>query len=336
MHDAGGGLRTLMQVNMDVLAWSIVNQEDRLPWLAHCVANQKGGLTDGRRRQGRNAMTIPGAIVRDPGDPVRTAAAYPSRALPTSVGRVAPTGARRDACDGCRLRASCLGHVFQAALTGAEQLVGYHRTVAQREVLLRAGAKCSSVYVVQAGFYKTLTLSEDGIAQVTGFPMPGDLLGMDGLSSGIYRSDAVALSQGSVCVIPRARLLHSSGEDEALGRHLLGVLSDEIASDHGMMLLLGSRCADERVAGFIVELAERLAGRGYSSSEIGLWMTREEIGSFLGLELETISRILSRLKKRGLVDIHRRHLRIRNLDGLRQVVVGREARAQGRRRATRL
>jgi CRP/FNR family transcriptional regulator len=312
-----------MQINMDARAWSIV-KKNRLPRLA-CYVVWPGATA------GRNAMAIPGAIVRNRDDSVRTGTAHPSPDLPASAGLVAPEG---DGCDVCLLRATCLGRFFQAAIADAERLVGHHRAVAQQQVLYRAGAKCSSVYVVQAGFYKTLTLSEDGIAQVTGFPMPGDLLGMDGLSSGIYRSDAVALSQGSVCVIPRARLLHSSGGDEVLCRHLLGLLSDEIASDHNTMLLLGSRGADERVAEFIVDLSERLSGRGYSSSDIGLWMTREEIGSFLGLELETISRILSRFRQRGLLDIHRRHLHIRNLDGLRQVVAGHEARAQGRRRAT--
>jgi CRP/FNR family transcriptional regulator, anaerobic regulatory protein len=110
-------------------------------------------------------------------------------------------------------------------------------------------------------------------------------------------------------------------------------LSDEIATDHCTMLLLGSRSAEERVAGFIVDLSERLSAHGYSSSEIGLWMTREEIGSFLGLELETISRVLSGLKKRHLLDVHRRHLHIRDLDGLRAVMIGREGVRAGARAA---
>lgn len=282
---------------------------------------------------------VPRVTVVDLVDAVRTRTECPGRDRPISVRLNGPDGALGSCCDACRFGGTCLGHVFRAASTGTEPLVGYRRALAQGQVLHRAGAKCWSVYVIQAGFFKTMMLSEDGIAQVTGFQMPGDLLGMDGLSSGIYRSDAVALSQGSVCVVPRARLLQSSGENEALCRHLLGVLSDEIASDHCTMLLLGSRRADERVAGFIVGLSERLAACGYSSSEIGLWMTREEIGSFLGLELETISRALSGLRKRRLLDVHRRHLNIRDLDALRAVVVGGEARAQerpARRRATRL
>ena len=213
-----------------------------------------------------------------------------------------------------------------------QPLVGYRRHLAAGEVLYRIGARCSLVHIVQAGFFKTVMLSKDGIAQIAGFQMPGDLLGMDGLSSGVHQCDAIALTEASVCVVSRARLLQSSAENESLCRHLFSVLNDEILSDHSTMLLLGSRSAEERVAGFIVELSERLSARGYSGSEIGLWMTREEIGSFLGLELETVSRVLSGLLKRRLIEVHRRHLRIVDVDALREVVVGRDVRGKRRTR----
>jgi CRP/FNR family transcriptional regulator len=211
-----------------------------------------------------------------------------------------------------------------------QPLVGYRRHLEAGEVLYHAGAKCSLMHVVQAGFFKTIMLSEDGIAQITGFQMPGDVLGVDGLSSGVHRCDAIALTEASVCVVSRARLLQSTTENDALCLRLLDVLSDEILSDHSTMLLLGSRSAEERVAGFIVELSERLSARGYSGSEIGLWMTREEIGRFLGLELETVSRVLSSLLKRRLIEVHRRHLRIVDLDALRAVVIGPDGRGHRR------
>jgi CRP/FNR family transcriptional regulator len=176
------------------------------------------------------------------------------------------------------------------------------------------------VYVVEAGFFKTVTLAEDGAVQVTGFPMSGDLLGMDGLGPGIHRSDAVALTQATVCVLPRAGLLHACAEHEALARRVFGAFSAELDADHRAMLLLGSRTAEERVAAFVVETGERLAARGYAASDVGLWMTREDIGSFLGLELETISRVLGRLQRRGLLDVHRRHLHIVDGDALRRLV----------------
>lgn len=200
--------------------------------------------------------------------------------------------------------------------------MGYRRHLAPDEVLYHAGAKCSLLHVVQAGFFKTVTLSADGVAQITGFQMPGDVLGLDGLSSGVHATDAIALTQGLVCVISRARLLQASTENEALCRHLFNALSAEIQSDHGVMLLLGSRSAEERVAGFLVELSERLVARGYSGSEIGLWMTREDIGGFLGLELETVSRALSSLLRRRLIEVRRRQIHIVDMAGLREVVGG--------------
>lgn len=226
-------------------------------------------------------------------------------------------------CDACRFRSSCLGHAFRTARSGVQPLVGYRRHLAAGEVLYHAGSKCSLVHVVQAGFFKTLVLSEDGIAQITGFPMPGDVLGTDGLSSGVYRCDAIALTQAAVCVVSRARLLAASAGNEELCRHLLGVMSDDVRAAHESMLLLGNRSAEERVAGFIVNLSQRLAARGYSASEIGLWMSREEMGSFLGLELETVSRALSSLAKRRLLHVHRRHLRVTDRVALQAVGAGR-------------
>jgi len=255
---------------------------------------------------------------------------------PLSVASCAATAALGSSCDACHFRATCLGYAFRSANAGTQPLVGYRRHLEAGEVLYHAGARCSLVHVVQSGFFKTVMLSADGIAQIAGFQMPGDLLGLDGLSSGVHRCDAIALTGSSVCVVSRARLLQSSAGNEALCRHLLGVLSDEIHSDHAKMLLLGSRSAEERVAGFLVELSERLAGRGYSGSEIGLWMSREEIGSYLGLELETISRILSSLVKRRLIEVHRRHIRISDPRGLRGAMVGRDAHgASGARRTHR-
>jgi CRP/FNR family transcriptional regulator len=183
---------------------------------------------------------------------------------------------------------------------------------------------------VQAGFFKTMVLSEDGVAQITGFPVPGDVLGADGLSSGIHRCDAIALTDASVCVVSRARLLQACAGNEEICRHLLGILSDETRSAHETMLLLGNRSAEERVAGFIVNLSERLADRGYSGSEIGLWMSRAEIGSFLGLELETVSRALSSLARRRLISVHRRHLRVPDRAALRAIVAQCERADSGR------
>ena len=99
-----------------------------------------------------------------------------------------------------------------------------------------------------------------------------------------------------------------------------GVLSDEILCDHSTMLLLVSRSAEERVAGFIVELSQRLSARGYSDSDIGLWMTREEIGSYLGLKLETVSRLFSKFQRDGLLQVQGRTVKLLDRTSLRRLI----------------
>ena len=265
-------------------------------------------------------MSMRTETVIDPASVPETSGERPCHRSPAPP--IAAGATLGSSCGTCHFHADCLGHAFRNASSAMQPLVGYRRHLAPGEVLYHAGAKCSLVHVVQAGFFKTMMLSEDGVAQIAGFQMPGDVLGMDGFGAGIHRSDAIALTQASVCVISRARLLQASVENEALCRRLLGVMSGEIISDHDTMLLLGSRSAEERVAGFIVELSQRLAARGYADSEIGLWMSREDIGRYLGLELETVSRVLSSLLKRGLIEVHRRHLAIPDVAALREVVAG--------------
>jgi CRP/FNR family transcriptional regulator len=278
-------------------------------------------------------MTTQSVKFAEPVAKVRPSTQWPGCDPDAVAQTFAATSSLGSRCDVCRFRTQCLGYAFRSARTAMQPLVGYRRHLAAGEVLYHAGAKCSLVHVIQSGFFKTVTLSADGIAQITAFQMPGDVLGMDGLQWGVHCTDAIALTEASVCVISRARLLEASAENAQLCGHLLGALSSEISSNHGTMLLLGSRSAEERVAGFIVELSERLRERGYAASEIGLWMSREEIGSFLGLELETVSRVLSSLVKRRLITVDRRHLRIRDMDALREAETGHDAAAH--RRASR-
>lgn len=225
-------------------------------------------------------------------------------------------------CEACALATTCIGRALCSASGAGESLCGYARTVEAGQALFHAGAVCTSIGVIETGFFKTVALAEDGIAQVTGFHLSGDVLGLDAFGAGIHRCDVIAMSRASVCILPRARLLRASADDEALARRLFGALSDDIAASHRALLLLGSRRADERVAAFIAEIADRLAARGYSSSDLGLWMTRADIGSYLGLEVETVSRVLGRLRERLLVDVHRRHVHIRSVDALRDFMAG--------------
>ncbi len=150
--------------------------------------------------------------------------------------------------------------------------------------------------------------------------MGGELIGMDGIGTELHTCDAVALEDSEVCVIPFSRLEDLSREVQALQHHFHKVMSREIVRDHGVMMLLGSMRAEERLAAFLVNLSQRFTARGYSPSEFYLRMTREEIGSYLGLKLETVSRVFSRFQDEGLVSVQQKHIRIIDIPRLKQVM----------------
>jgi CRP/FNR family transcriptional regulator len=187
-------------------------------------------------------------------------------------------------------------------------------------VLYRAGDPCGSVYLLRSGFIKTVVLHPDGREQVSGFYMAGEMLGLDGIASGKHASDASALTDSEVCVVPYERLETVSHEAASVQRYLYRMLSQEVVRKQSMMLLLGSMRAEERVATFLLNLSQRFTAQGFSSSDFILRMTRDEIGSLLGMKLETVSRILSKFQKAGVIRIEGKHVRIVHLEGLRAMI----------------
>ena len=231
------------------------------------------------------------------------------------------TSAPRGSCAGCRLQELCLpGGLSEQPLREFAAVVFPHRRLKSGQALFRSGEIFDSVYLVRTGFVKTVVLLEDGREQVTGLHMPGEMLGMDGLASGRHASDAIALDDSDVCVVPYDRLETLSYEARDVQRHLHRMFSHEIVREQRMMLLLGSMRAEERVSAFLLNLSERLTARGYSPSDFVLRLTREEIGSLLGMKLETVSRIFSKFQKAELIEIDGKHVRIVSIEGLRGVV----------------
>jgi len=225
------------------------------------------------------------------------------------------------ACASCNLRELCLPVGLDASeLARLEGLVAQRRSVSRGETLFRHGERFEALYAVRTGFFKTCVGSEDGRDQVTGFQMAGELLGLDGISSDHHHCDAVALEDSSVCVIPYAQLESLSREFTVLQQSFHRLMSREIVRDHGVMLLLGNMRAEERLAAFLLNLTQRLQARGFSAYSVVLRMTREEIGSYLGLKLETVSRTFSRFHDEGLLDVRQRQLRILNQPGLQALV----------------
>jgi CRP/FNR family transcriptional regulator len=214
------------------------------------------------------------------------------------------------ACSGCNLRELCLPvGMSPDQLERLDSLVGTRRQVGRGDALFRIGEPFGALFAVRTGFFKTCVTSEEGRDQVTGFQMAGELLGLDGIGSDRHTCDAVALEDSQVCVIPFNMLEDLSREFSDLQRQFHRIMSREIVREHGVMLLLGSMRAEERLAAFLLNLTKRLQARGYSANSLVLRMTREEIGSYLGLKLETVSRTFSKFQDDDILEVKQRQIR---------------------------
>ena len=196
------------------------------------------------------------------------------------------------------------------------------RHLGSGEPLFSSGDTFTALYTVHGGFFKTSMLDTEGREQVAGFSMAGELLGLDGMGSGRYRLSAVALEDSMACVIPYALIEERAREVPALQRELHRAMSREIVREQRQMLLLGCLHAEERVAVFLLNLSARLGERGYSACEFRLRMTREDIGSYLGLTLETVSRLLSRLQECGIIEVQKKHVKLVDLPRLQRIAGG--------------
>lgn len=206
-----------------------------------------------------------------------------------------------------------------------DQLVAKRRSIKRGDALFRAGDRFKSWYALCIGCLKSTVTSPDGREQVTGFYVAGDLVGWDGIHTGRHSFDMVALEDTEVRVLPYAQLQSAANLLPALRTQLNKAMSREIVRDHEMMLLLGSMRAEERLAAFLLNLAQRLRAVSRVDGKFALHMTRAEIGSFLGLKLETVSRGFSRLARDGLIELNCRQVRITNPHGLRRVLHGASA-----------
>ena len=225
------------------------------------------------------------------------------------------------ACSNCNLRELCLPvGLSEPELQRLDTLVATRRSLRRGELLFHNGDPFESLFAVRTGFFKTRVSSQDGRDHVTGFQMAGELLGLDGIGADHHTCDAVALEDSQVCVIPYSQLEALSREFTDLQRQFHKIMSREIVRDHGVMLLLGSMRAEERLAAFLLNLTQRLQARGFSASALVLRMTREEIGSYLGLKLETVSRTFSKFQEEGILEVKQRDIRILDQNALQRVV----------------
>ncbi len=223
-------------------------------------------------------------------------------------------------CSSCSMRAICMPQgLTTAELARLDSIICTTRMVKHGEALYCAGDPFQSIYAVRAGSFKTVVMHRDGQEQVTGFHLAGDALGLDGVCAEHHSCDAIAIEDSNVCIIPFHLLEILCREVKAMQHHVHRMMSGEIVRESGLMMLLGTMSAEQRVAAFLLNLSGRLKTRGYSPAEFNLRMTREEIGSYLGMKLETVSRMFSKFQRDGLVDTRGKQIRILDLDGLARV-----------------
>ena len=201
-----------------------------------------------------------------------------------------------------------------------DQLVAARKKIKKGDFLFHSGAPFKSIYAIRTGFFKTSVTTEDGRDQVSGFQMAGEIIGLDGIVNDHHACDAIALEDAEVCVMPFEKIEQLSLEVKSLQHHVHKMMSREIVRENSVILLLGSMKAEERLAAFLLNLVQRLHARGFSQSELVLRMTREEIGSFLGLKLETVSRAFSKFAEDGIIDVKQRNLKIMKPEALKQIV----------------
>jgi CRP/FNR family transcriptional regulator len=233
----------------------------------------------------------------------------------------ATTTGLKKACSQCNLFELCLPvGISDSDIVRIDELVASQRKVKRQQPLYRTGDPFEAIYAIRAGSFKSDVLLEDGREQVTGFQMTGEILGLDGIDTGAHSCNAIALEDSEVCVISYPKLEELARVVEGLLHQFHKVMSREIVGDHRVMMLLGSMRAEERLAAFLLNLSQRFTARGFSPTEFHLRMTREEIGSYLGLKLETVSRAFSHFQEDGLIAVQQKHIRILNGDGLKKLL----------------
>jgi CRP/FNR family transcriptional regulator len=234
-----------------------------------------------------------------------------------SVPRASSVAPLKTLCSTCHLRDLCL----PCGLSGTDterldELMFARRKVVAGQALYNQGDKFQFIYAVRSGTFKSSLMLPDGREQVSGFHMAGELLGLDGVASGAHASGATALEDTEVCAIPYAHLNDLAAQSPSLQLIVARLMSREIVREHSLMMLLGSMNAEERLAAFLLNLSQRLKARGWSARDFHLRMSRAEIGSYLGMKLETVSRTFSAFVQQRLLEVDKRHIRIVDLDGL--------------------
>lgn len=238
-----------------------------------------------------------------------------------AVRQPANTVCAKRSCSSCCLRGVCLpAGLSSADLSDLDELTKVKRLVRRGAALYYNGDKFGALYAVRSGAFKTVGAVSNGREKITGIHLSGDVMGLDAISNARHSYWAIALQDSEVCAIPFAKLEELTLRIPELQRRLLRMLSGDIARGHGLMLLLGSMTAEERVAAFLLSLSRHYKRLGYAADHFILCMSREDVGNYLGLALETISRLMSRFQRDGLISTQQREVELKNATALTEIV----------------
>ncbi|WP_286232541.1 fumarate/nitrate reduction transcriptional regulator Fnr [Thalassotalea sediminis] len=220
-------------------------------------------------------------------------------------------------CQNCSISELCLPFSLnEQELQTLDQIIDRKRPIHKGEQLFHDGDKMKSLYAVRSGTFKTFTVNESGEEQITGFHLAGDLLGFEAIALSEHSSFATALETSMVCEIPYDTLDALSNTMPKLKKQILRMMSAEIKTDQEMLTLLNRKNAEQRLATFLSSLSNRYKDRGLSATEFRLTMTRSDIGNYIGLTVETISRLLNRFHKNGIINVDGKFITIVDLDKL--------------------
>lgn len=228
-------------------------------------------------------------------------------------------------CNNCRLNSICLPLALDIEEVDLlDSIIQRSKPLQKGEHLYRQDEAFSSVFAVRSGSVKAYSITDNGQEQITGFYFPGEVLGMDGIAKNKHASSARALETASVCEIPFTKLEELSHRVPSLQRHFFQLMSQEIAEDQQLLTLLSKNTADQRVATLLLSISARNKRRKLSAANFRLPMSRTDIGNYLGLTVETVSRVLSRFQKLGVLDVDNKEISIGNPEGLRALADGNE------------
>lgn len=223
-------------------------------------------------------------------------------------------------CGNCAVKRLCLpAGLSLKDIERLERVTRKKKVVKAGESLYRAGDPFTNLYAIRSGSFKSAVIAADGDTQVTHFALPGELLGLDAYSGRVHPSFAEALEDSSVCVLPFSQLEMLAQQVPALQQQIYSIFSEELKQENDILMLLGKRSADTRMAALLINISSRYSRRGYSASEFVLSMPRTDIANYLGLTAETVSRLISRFQKQGLIRVSGRAVTILDLIGLSEL-----------------